>query len=405
MKMMSRLSRMITYKQKANNTLMKQLVMLAIAVSISLSAFSQNKNVNKANVAFTKGEYAEAAALIEPATKDEKTSTKGRTWYIRGQIYGSIATSDDAAIRAIDADALTKAYESYSKVLELENEGSNYSGLAQINLDQLRADVMNAGVAAFQADDSESAYKSFQDYAKITPTDTTGYIYSAMMAQQMEDYDAVVSNYEECFALDYYPKSALNTVIFYSMNQLDKPDQALKYIKIAQEKYPEDADFQKSAVDFYIKQDKMDEAITEMQHAIELEPDNARLYSNLGMLYDSQEKFELAVEQYKKALEIDPNDRFSLINMAVFYIGQGDKINHDLTELTMAEYRKVGEKMEEQAKVEWTKAIPFLETVLETDDTDELALQNLHAVYYKLRDVPNAQKIEKRRRDLGYIIE
>jgi tetratricopeptide (TPR) repeat protein len=111
------------------------------------------------------------------------------------------------------------------------------------------------------------------------------------------------------------------------------------------------------------------------------------------------------VEQYNKALEIDPNDRFSLINMAVFYIGQGDKINHKLTDLSMAEYRKVGEKMEEQAKTEWMKAIPFLETVLETDDADELALQNLHAVYYKLRDVPNATKIEKRRRDLGYIVE
>ena len=384
---------------------MKQLIMLAIAVSISLSAFSQGKNVNKANVAYTKGEYAEAAALIEPATKDEKTSTKGRTWYLRGQIFGAIALSEDESIKAIDPDALLKASQSYEKVLELEKAGSNYATLAQINLDGLRADVMNSGVAAFQADNPEGAYKAFQNYALISPTDTTGYIYAAMMAQQLEDYDAVVANYDKCFELDYYPKSALNAVIYYSLNQLEKPEQALKYIKVAQEKYPEDVDFQKTAVDYYIKQDRIEDAITEMQHAIELEPSNARLYSNLGMLYDSQEQFELAVEQYKKALEIDPKDRFSLINMAVFYIGQGDNINHKLTDLSMADYRKVGEKMEAEAKEEWKKAIPFLETVLETDDTDELALQNLHAVYYKLRDVPNATKIEKRRRDLGYLVE
>ena len=113
---------------------MKKLIMLMLAVTLNFTAFSQTKNVNKANTAYGKLEYAEAAALIEPATQDEKTKDKGRTWYIRGQIYGAIAMSEDESVQAIDPDALMKGVDSYKKVLEIEKEGSSYHGLAQIIL-------------------------------------------------------------------------------------------------------------------------------------------------------------------------------------------------------------------------------------------------------------------------------
>jgi tetratricopeptide (TPR) repeat protein len=384
---------------------MKQLMMLMLAVVISAAAIGQGKNVNKANTAFTKGELAEALALIEPATQDEKTKDKGRTWYIRGQIYGAIAGSDDQSVRDIAPDAYAKAAESYLKVIELEKDGSNYKGLAQINYDNLKADVLNSGVQAYQEDNFQGAYDSFKTYQEVSPEDTTGYIYAALMAQQLEDYETLVAEYDKLFALGYYPKSALNQVIYYNLNNLEKPEAALEYVNLAQEQYPEDNDFQKTAVDVYIKLDKMDDAINELQEAIALEPNNAKLYSNLGMLYDSQGDLEKARVQYEKALEIDPSDRFSLINLAVFYIGLGDDINKKAIEMDMATFRKEGDKVEAQARAEWKKAIPLLEKVLEGDDTDELALQNLHAVYYKLKDAENAKKVEKKRKDLGYIVE
>ena len=85
---------------------MKKLLTLFMAFCLSFAALAQSKNVTKANTAFSKKEYAEAAALIEPATTDEKTALKGRTWYIRGEIYTEIALSEDEAIQAIDKDAL-----------------------------------------------------------------------------------------------------------------------------------------------------------------------------------------------------------------------------------------------------------------------------------------------------------
>ena len=384
---------------------MKKLIMLMLAVTISFAAFSQAKNVNKANTAYDKLEYAEAAALIEPAIQDEKTKDKGRTWYIRGQIYGAIAMSEDESVQAIDTDALMKGVNSYKKVLEIEKEGSSYHGLAQINLSQLTGSVMNKGVEAYQVDDFESAVIAFDQYTKVAPEDTTGYIYAALMAQQLERYEDVVKYYQGAFDLDYYPKTGLNTVVYYELNKLDDADKAMEYIKLAMKVYPEDNNFRKTAVDILIKMDKIDDAIAELKITIEDEPENAMLYTNLGLLYDSQEKYELAVEQYEKALSINPADRFSLINLAVFYIGKGDKINKEAIDMDIATFRKEGEAYEARAKVEWNKAVPFLEKVLEADDTDELALQNLHAVYFKLKDYDNAKKMENRRRELGYLAD
>ena len=384
---------------------MKRLMMLMLAVTITITAFAQSKNVNKANTAFTKKEYAEAIAFIEPAMQDEKTKDKGRTWYIRAQIYGDIAMSEDEAVKSLDPDAMMKAVDSYNKVLAIEKEGTNYHGLAQINLSTLTGTVMNKGVEAFQSDDFEGAMAAFDQYSKIVPNDTTGFIYAALMAQQLERYEDVVKYYEGVFNLDYYPKNALNTVIYYELNQLENPEKAMEFAKLAMEKHPEDNNFRKTTVDILIKMDKIDEAITKLMAAIENEPENSMLYTNLGLLYDSQENFEGAVEQYEKALAINPNERFALINLAVFYISQGDNINKTAIDMDVATYRKEGAKYEAEAKVEWEKAIPYLDKVLEADDTDELALQNLHAVYFKLKDYENAKKVENRRRELGYIVE
>lgn len=384
---------------------MKRLLMLMLAVTISLAAIAQSKNVNRANTAFMKKEYAEAIAFIEPALEDEKTKDKGRTWHIRAQIYAEIATSEYDSVRAIDPDAMMKAVNSYNKVLELEKEGSNYHGLATINVNQLTGSVMNKGVEAFQNDDFETALAAFDQYSLIVPEDTTGFIYAALMAQQLDRYEDVVKYYEGAFNLDYYSKAGLNAVIYFELNKLDNAEKAMEYAKLAMDKYPDDNDFRKTAVDILIKMDKMDDAIASLKIALEKEPENSRLYTNLGLLYDSQERFDEAVEQYEKALSLNPAERFALINLAVFYIGQGDKINKTAIEMDVATYRKEGEKVETAAKLEWGKSLPFLQKVLEADENDELALQNLHAVYFKLKDYESAKKIEQRRRALGYIVD
>ncbi len=382
---------------------MKNVMMVALAMTVSVMAFAQGKNVTKAENAMKAENFSEAVQLIEPATTHEKTKDKGRTWYVRGQIYSKIALSPDPATQSLDPEAAKKAVESFDKVKELEKEGTNYYMLADLAKGQLLGAKMNKGVEAYQNDDYEAALEAFKEYTEVAPDDTTGYIYAAIMAGQLEKYDEVIELYQKVFDLGYYPKDALNVVIYYLNNQLEQPEKALEYVKLAEEKYPDDLSFRKTEIDILVKLNKVDDAIKNLEGLIEKEPDNAMLYSFLGMMYDTKGDTDKAMVMYKKALEINPNDKSSLINLAVFYINRGDEINKKAIEMDVATYNKKGAAIEAQAKEEWAKAVPLLEKVLENEPEDALALQNLQAVYVKMKEMGKAQEILNKRKELGLV--
>ena len=378
--------------------LMTTLMVFAITVT-----FGQGKNVNKANALLTKGELKEAAEMIEPAITFEKTMNKGRTWYIRAEIYDKIA--QDEALSKEFPDALKKAAESYKKTIALEKDGSTYHGLSEVAYEQLYGSALNKGVESYNSGDYETAYDNFMDVSMINPEDTTGYLYGAMMAQELERYDDAIKNYDKLFELGNYSKSALGSVIYIYNTEKEDPEKALEYIKIAQEKYPDDNDFQRQEVDILIKMDKLDDAIVQLKNAISHEPENALLVSNLAMLYDMTEHYDSAEVYYKKALDMEPENRNALINLAVLYIGKGDAIMHKVNEMSIKEFNKHIDKAEKESAIEYKKALPLLERVLAKDENDELGLQNMQAVYAKLKDGDNAEKVYEKRKALGYVQE
>jgi hypothetical protein len=81
------------------------------------------------------------------------------------------------------------------------------------------------------------------------------------------------------------------------------------------------------------------------------------------------------------------------------------EINKKAINMDISTYNKEGAEIEALAKEEWSKAVPLLETALSVDEQDELALQNLQAVYSKLRDVEKAQMYYDLRKKFGYISE
>lgn len=378
-------------------------MMLAIFTFTVATVFGQGKNVTKANAALTKGELAEAAGLIEPAITYEKTMGKGKTWYTRAQIYDKISVSEDEALKAKYPDALKIASESYKKTLEIEKEGSTYNGLAQVGYDQLYGRALNKGVENYNNQDFVAAYDNFMDVAAIDPTDTTGYLYGAMMAQEIEKYDDALMNYEKLLELEHYSESVFNSIIFLYLNQKEDPESALKYVKIAQEKFPETLNYQRQEVDILIKMDKMDDAIIELKDAMSREPENALLVSNLAMLYDMTEDYDNAELYYKRALEMAPEDRNALINLSVLYIGKGDKVMKVVNDMSIRDYNKNIDKAEKDAFVEYKKSIPLLEKVMSLNEKDELGLQNLQAVYAKLKDGNKAEEIYNKRKEFGYV--
>jgi len=369
------------------------------------TAYGQGKNVTKATTALNKGELAEAVELIEPAITFEKTMAKGKTWYTRAQIYDKISQSEDETLKAKYPNALRFAAESYKKTLELEKEGATYKGLAQVGYDQLYGNALNKGVENYNNGEYAAAYKHFMDVSKINPTDTTGYLYGGMMAQELEKYDDALKNYEKLIEMDAYTASVLSSVIYIYQNDKEDLESALKYVKLGKEKFPEELNFQRQEVDLLIKMDKMDEAIIGLKSAVDKEPENALLVANLAMLYDMTGDYENAEVYYKKAIEMNSDNRKALINLSVLYITKGDVIMNKVNEMSIKEYNKNIDAAEKGSSVEYKNAIPLLEAVLALDEKDELGLQNLQAVYAKLKDGNKATEYYDRRKALGYVSE
>ncbi len=392
-------------------------MMLTFFLGAVITVFGQGKNVSKSNTLLTKAgtitakgespsaELAAAAELIEPAITFEKTMNKGKTWYTRAQIYDKISQSEDQDLKAKYPEALKLASESYKKTLELEKEGSTYKGIAQIAYDQLYGRALNKGVENYNNKNYADAYQNFMDVSAIDPTDTTGYLYGAMMAQEIEQYDDALMNYEKLIEMDAYSTSVLSSVVFIYLNQKEDQETALKYVRLGQEKFPEELNYQRQEVDILIKMDKIDEAIIQLKNALEKEPENELLVSNLAMLYDMTEDDENAELYYVKALEMKPDDRNALINLSVLYIGKGDAIMHAVNELSIKEYSKNIDKAEKEAFEEYKKTLPLLEKVITLDENDALGLQNLQAVYAKLHDNKKANELYEKRKALGYVSE
>ncbi|NNF21982.1 MAG: tetratricopeptide repeat protein [Saprospiraceae bacterium] len=383
---------------------MKKTITTLIANLIIISAFAQNGNVNKAD-SYMKEEatLGEAKELIDAASVHEKTMEKGRTWFVRGQVYSAIAGSADPEVNAIDPDAVAKSMESFNKVLELEKEGSNYHTLAGVQVGNLFNQIFNKGIESYQADDYTSAYKHFKDIVTINPKDTVGYMYAGYCAEQIDEYDKALEMYYGAMELEDCPSTIYSQAIVIYERQKDDIEKAMEVNAMAMERYPEDQNFDKTQIAYLIKLERTDEAKMELMKAIEAEPTNANLWYNLGYLYGETGEFEKTLEAYKKAIEVDPEYLDAYINLAYTYSEKAKSIRQKAMDMDYKTYQKEGEAIEKEADEFYKQAVPVLEKADEIKPDDQGILESLNGLYIHLKMKDKAEAMLKRMETLGFI--
>ncbi|HSG67724.1 MAG TPA: hypothetical protein VK994_03390, partial [Bacteroidales bacterium] len=155
---------------------MKKLLILLLAVTMVSLANAQNNKRTSAFNYFQNGKLDKAKEYIDPTITNEKTMGVAKTWYYRGDIYLQIALSDNPEYRALDPNALEVAYQSYKKVLELDDRGE-YTMSVQHNFKVIASNFFNQGVTMYNEARYLDAANSFQHcydvYADINVVDTT----------------------------------------------------------------------------------------------------------------------------------------------------------------------------------------------------------------------------------------
>jgi len=358
---------------------MKKTTLLVLVTVLSISTvFAQKQkkpNINKALKMMQDGDLASAKTEIDRASTDEKLSTNGKTWYYRGLIYASIDTTTTMSVD----NALGTAMESFAKADELEKGNSGYfitdaNGLPTLKTQQIQTlwgAYLNQGVKAFQDKDNEKAMIAFEKSSLVIPTDTTGYLYAGLAAQNAKKYDKAMTNFESYYEKGGLSSDAYGSMIYIVSTERDDSEGALALIGKAKEAFPENTLFPKQEIDILIKLDKVDEAVAGLEKAIAAEPNNPQLYFSLGVMYDNLKNKEKAIEAYEGSIKADPeyyNAHFNLAVLRYNDVVEMIKKRNDLG-ISSADLKK-SKLIEVEIKSELKKVLPNWEKVhqLKPDD-------------------------------------
>ena len=384
---------------------MKKLLLIALAFSVSTLSFAQKKELKTAEKAIKKSNYAEAKSAITQAeamlsTMDEKS--KNKFYLLKGKaLYAGGAGSEsdfDMAVQSL-------------KNLEGSTEASDLISL-MINT------FLTKGNTAYESSDFKTSSKYFERAYRVSPVDTSYLYYASSAAVNGKDYDKALSLYNELKDLKYsgveYESIALNKEtnevdVFESSDMRDISVKAGTHIK-PQERPTESksAEIIKNIALIYVQKGEDEKAVAALNEARKLNPDdsnlllteanvyykmgnkekfqeliseasakdpnNAELIYNLGVVSADSGEIETAKKYYKKAIEIDPTYSSAQINLAALILAEEGEIIEQMNSLgtSNADY-DLYDKLEIKRNGLYKEAIPYLESVMETNPALNIA--------------------------------
>jgi tetratricopeptide (TPR) repeat protein len=373
----------------------KPILLFSLMFTLVLGAFAQNANINKADRSFKEGNLTEAKQFIDEAAVDEKTANDPRMKYTRAQIYQAISTSENFS-PAEQESARNLAIELYDQLIASEKENTTYSILANEGKNNFYGIFFNQGVDLFNENEYEQATTYFELASQIVPDDTVSILYAGYSAQNSENWPVAKNAYEKLVALGTRDLTVFRTLVYIYRGVEPDATKALAIINKARELYPGDSDLTREMVNILIEMGRMDEALSEMESAVKVDPNNDVYHLNIGILYDNKGDFEKAMVSYNKALELAPDNFEANFNVGAIYYNKGAELIQTANNMDLDEYQQKGKALEDEAKKEFEKSLPFLEKANKARPDDVQTIQTLVTVYGQLGNTAKVQEMTAR---------
>ena len=106
----------------------------------------------------------------------------------------------------------------------------------------------------------------------------------------------------------------------------DRPDEALRILEAAVERWPDALWAQFRLAQLYHRLELFDKARAALETVLNIEPGIAEVHALLGGVLYEQEKYEDAAKAYRRAIALDPEDHSSHNNLAWLYAIQGIRL-------------------------------------------------------------------------------
>ena len=320
---------------------------------------------------------------------------KAKTWFTRGQIYEGMIESPIYGKKLQPGEGLQKAFESYSKTIELDTKEGEFGKQAVSRMDGLYGRAFNDAVNSYNAKDYDKAIASYKLASQIKPQDTTAVLYSAYAYEAKQDFAGAKSAYNNLLGMKYKSPAVYNRLIQIARTQND-PAEASKVLQQALAVYPNDKAFMLEDLNASLTSGKGEDAIAKINKSIAADPANSNLYAVRGSLYDQQKKNDLAVADYRKAVELDPKNFDAQFNLGVYNYNKAADSYTKASKMDLKTYQVSGRKLEADGKKYFEAAVPFFEKALEIQPTDRNTLTSLKKIYFRLGRNADSERLQAR---------
>ncbi|MCI1187536.1 tetratricopeptide repeat protein [Hymenobacter sp. DH14] len=366
-----------------------------LATGAPLMVSAQTSAVTNAILNQRTGLLDKARVDIDKAIVNEKTSGKAKTWFTRGQIYEGMLESPIYGKQLQPGEGVQKAYESYSKTIELDTKDGEFGKQAVPRLDGLYGRAFNDAVNSYNAKDYDKAIGSYKLASQIKPQDTTAVLYSAYAYEAKQDFAGAKANYNQLLGMNYKSAAVYNRLLQIARQQNDNAE-ASKVLQQALAAYPNNKNFMLEDLNASLAGGKGEDAIAKINKTIAADPTNSNLYAVRGSLYDTQKKTDLAVADYRKAVELDPKNFDAQFNLGVYNYNKAADAYTKASKMDLKTYQVSGRKLEAEGKKYFEAAIPYFERALELQPNDRNTLTSLKKIYFRLGRTADSERLQAR---------
>lgn len=377
---------------------MRTILLLIIFLISITNLFAQKGKVTSALGNKEAGKLDKAIAAIEEAIdatnpKTESSINWPRTWEVRGEIYQAVFQSKDENYKKLHDDPLAEAFNSYLKAIELDTK-NKFSNSVRIKLQLLISDLIHQAETAFNAQNYDNAFSSFEQILAIENTP----VYKAESPEQVDTviiYNAALSAYNAKLydkAIEYYKRATFykynkaQTYERLSESYLSKKDTAgaLDALQQGLKVYPGNSAILVQLITIYEKGNRLDEAMKYLDLAISKEPNNESFYLFRGIMFARMNRQEEAIKSYLKAIELKPGNFDAFFNLGIVYYNLG--VNQvDVANSLPSNQPEKYETEKAKADQEFKNALPYLEKAYELKTDDRSLVDALKNVYYRLQ--------------------
>jgi tetratricopeptide (TPR) repeat protein len=378
---------------------MKKFFLLIAAVSISFVAMSQKGKVTSALGYIDQGTLDKAKEALDQALLDDGTMNWPNTYFAKGKLCQATFKSDNPKFKAFYTDPLGESYAAYEKAMELDPKGAiKKKIITNMIYSDLAMDFFNQGSIQFEAKDFPGALKSFERQIVIAEGDKyigaidTGMYYNAGLAAiNSGNNNAAIKYFEKCAAMKYLGITPYYQIYesYLGLGDTVKAESVLKSLPTI---FPDDKTITLQLIDLYIKSNKPDEALKYIKVAKEADPGNATLYFAAGIMYLNASKYDEAIEELSKSIELNPEVYDAQYGLGAAYINKASDMFVKANEIM--DVKKYSTAIDE-ANAVYAKALPYMEKAHEINPEDVYAMRSLQELYYRLKQTDKYNAIKQ----------